>query len=133
MEQLHTRLSDEQVRLIMKNYCEGNVSRQDAQETLGIGKSHFFALLKTYRADPNKFSVSYERSTPSRISTETDRAIRQELQREKKLVEDERLPISSYNYSALRDRLKKKGMQVSVPTIIKRAKEQDCYRAHPRH
>ena len=133
MEQLHKRLSDEQVKLIMKNYCEGSLSRQEVQETLGIGKSHFFVLLKVYREDPKKFSVGYERNTPGRIGPETEQAIRKELQAEKKLVEDERLPISSYNYSALRDRLKKKGMQVSVPTIIKRAKEQDCYRAHPRH
>jgi len=51
--------------------------------------------------------VGYERSTPKRIGAEVEQAIRKELQREKKLVEDERLPISSYNYSALHDRLKK--------------------------
>ena len=132
MEQLHKRLSDEQVRLVMKNYGEGRLSRQEAQETLGIGKSHFFVLWKSYRNDPEGFSVEYERSTPKRIGAEVEQAIHKELQREKKLVEDERLPISSYNYSALRDRLKKNGMTVSVPTIIQRAKDQDCYREHPR-
>jgi hypothetical protein len=76
--------------------------------------------------------VEYERSTPKRIGAEVEQAIHKELQREKKLVEDKRLPISSYNYSALRDRLKKNGMTVSVPTIIQRAKDQDCYREHPR-
>jgi len=133
MEQLHKRLSDEQVKLVLRNYCEGSLSRPEAQETLGIGKSHFFVILKSYRADPKGFSVNYERNTPSKIGPETEQAIRRELQAEKKLVQDERLPISSYNYSALRDRLRKKGMQVSVPTIIQRAKEQDCYRARPRH
>lgn len=133
MEQLHKRLSDEQVKLVLRNYCEGSLSCPEAQETLGIGKSHFFVILKSYRADPKGFSVNYERSTPSKIGPETEQAIRRELQAEKKLVQDERLPISSYNYSALRDRLRKKGMQVSVPTIIQRAKEQDCYRARLRH
>lgn len=133
MEQLHKRLSGEQVRLVFKNYSEGHLSRQEAQETLGIGKSHFFALLKSYRQDPEHFTIEYERQTPKRIGAEAERAIRTELQREKKLVEDQRLPISSYNYSALRDRLQQKGLQVSLPTIIQRAKEQDCYREHARH
>jgi len=38
------------------------------------------------------------------------------------------LPISDYNYSALRDRLAKKDIHVSVTTIINRAKRVGCYR-----
>jgi hypothetical protein len=52
--------------------------------------------------------------------------IERELLREKAIVEDKRLPISSYNYSALRDRLKKEGIEVSVTTIIDRAKRLNC-------
>jgi transposase len=133
MEQLHRRISDEQIKLIIKNYREGNLTRKEAQETLGVGKSHFFNLLKEYRQDPESFSISYHRRTPGKLPSETEQVILQELQREKKLIEDPQLPISSYNYSALQDRLKQKGIQVSVPTIIKRAKEQDCYLARPRH
>jgi hypothetical protein len=55
--------------------------------------------------------------------------IERELLREKAIVEDKRLPISGYNYSALRDRLRKKGIKVSVNTIIDRAKRSDCYKA----
>jgi hypothetical protein len=54
--------------------------------------------------------------------------IERELLREKEIVEDKRLPISGYNYSALRDRLKKKGIEVSVTTIIDRAKRLGCYK-----
>jgi len=75
-------------------------------------------------------SIAYHRRSPGRISAEVDQTIRQELGREKVLVGDKRLPISSYNYTALRDRLEQKGIQVSVNTIIKRAKEEECY--HPR-
>jgi len=52
------------------------------------------------------------------------------VRRDKELVEDERLPISGYNYSALRDRLAKKGIEVSLTTIIDRAKRLDCYMPH---
>ncbi|PIU54994.1 MAG: hypothetical protein COS88_05895 [Chloroflexi bacterium CG07_land_8_20_14_0_80_51_10] len=54
-------------------------------------------------------------------------AIEAELIREKELIEDRRLPISDYNYSALRDRLAKMGIDVSLTTIIRRAKTVECY------
>jgi len=130
MEQIHRRLTDEQIRLVLRNYCDHLISREEVEETLGIGKSQFFVLLKRYRADPQGFSISYERHTPGKLVDETEQAIRKELQREKELVEDPELPISSYNYSAMRDRLKGKGIAVSLPTIIKRARAQECY--HPR-
>jgi hypothetical protein len=52
--------------------------------------------------------------------------IEREFLREKEIVEDKRLPISGYNYSAQRDRLKKKGIEGSVTTIIDRAKRLNC-------
>jgi hypothetical protein len=54
--------------------------------------------------------------------------IERELLRDKALVEDRRLPISSYNYSAARDRLYKNDISVSLTTIIDRAKRLDCYK-----
>ena len=133
MAQLHKRFSDEQVRLVFKKYQDGQLSRESIQDSLRIGKSRFFTLLKQYRKDPTKMSVGYHRESVDRISKETDRIIRQELEREKVLIDDKRLPISSYNYSALRDRLQQKGITVSVPTIIKRAKEEDCYKPRRKH
>jgi transposase len=128
MKQLHRRLTDEQIRLIFRNYCEGQITRSEVQETIGVGKSQFFVLLKSYRQNPAGFSVSYQRHTPGKLTLEAESTIREELKREKKLVEDKELPISSYNYSALRDRLKRKGIEVSLPTIIQRAKEEEAYR-----
>ncbi|PIU54869.1 MAG: hypothetical protein COS88_06255, partial [Chloroflexi bacterium CG07_land_8_20_14_0_80_51_10] len=58
--------------------------------------------------------------------------IEKELMREKELIEDQRLPISGYNYSALRDRLAKNGINVSVTTVIRRAKIMGCYKPHQR-
>ena len=126
MSQLHKKFSDDQVRAIMHNYHEGQMTRQHAQELLEVGKSRFFTLLQQYRANPASMSLEYQRKAIQRINSETDQIIRQELKREKDLVEDKRLPISSYNYTALRDRLKQKGITVSVPTIIKRAIEENC-------
>ena len=89
---------------------------------LGVGKTQFFALLKEYRRDPESFSIAYERHSPGRLSAALEAEIERELWREKEIVENKDLPISGYNYSALRDRLKKRGYKVSVTTIIERAK-----------
>ena len=128
MTQLHKRFTDEQVKVLLNGYCQGLLARAEIQEMLDIGKTRFFALLKEYRKDPKAFSVAYERHTPGRLSAAVEMEIERELLREKAIVEDKRLPISGYNYSALRDRLKKKGIKVSVTTIIDRAKRLDCYK-----
>lgn len=128
MTQLHKRFTDGQVKVLLNGYCQGLLARAEIQEMLGIGKTRFFALLKQYRQAPEAFSVTYERLTPGRLPAAVEMEIERELLREKAIVEDKRLPISGYNYLALRDRLKKKGIKVSVTTIIDRAKRLDCYK-----
>jgi hypothetical protein len=128
MGQLHKRFTDDQTRAILRGYCEKRLTCHEALEILKIRRCHFFRLLKKFRSNPNGFTLHYSRGTPMRISEKADAAIRQELQREQALVENPKLPISGYNYSALRDRLEKQSVHVSTPTIIRRAKEMECYR-----
>lgn len=128
MTQLHKRFTEGQIKVLFHGYCQGLLGRDEIQEILGIGKTRFFALLKEYRQGPETFSVAYERHTPGRLSAAVEAEIERELLREREIVEDKRLPISGYNYSALRDRLKKKGIEVSVTTIIDRAKRLECYK-----
>jgi transposase len=128
MDQLHKRFTDDQIRLLYRRYCEGMMSRTEIEEILGIGKTRFFALLKAYRQNPEDFSITYIRNGSPKLSEQAEAEIEQALLREKALIEDPRLPINEYNYSALRDRLRKKGMQVSVPTIIQRAKRLNCHK-----
>jgi len=130
MEQIHRRFTSEQVKVLLQGYCQGTLGRIEVEEILGISKTRFFALLKQYRQDPEAFSVTYERSTPNRLSVTVETEIERELLRERALVEDRRLPISDYNYSAVRDRLKKNGITVSLTTLIDRAKRLDCYKPH---
>jgi len=128
MSQLHKRLTDEQVNILLQGYCQGKMRRIEVQEMLGVGKSRFFVLLKKYQQNPESFSIAYERSTPTKISAEVEVEIEAALLQEKKIVEDHDLPISGYNYTALRDRLRKKGINVSVTTIIDRAKKLGCHK-----
>ena len=136
MDQLHRRFTGEQVKVLLKGYDQGSLTRADIQEVLGIGKTRFFALLKEYQHAPEAFTLEYQRQTPAHLSSETEAAIKEALLREKELIDNPELPIQSYNHSAMRDRLKEKGHQVSATTITKRAKAQDCYlpaRKHKAH
>jgi hypothetical protein len=132
MDQIHKRFSVEQVKFLLQGYTQGTLGRTEVEEMLQINKTRFFALLKEYRRDPAGFSITYERKTPARLSGEVEAAMAKELLREKELVENPELPITSYNYSAIQDRLEKNGFTVSATTITKRAKELDCYLPRPK-
>ena len=130
--QLHKRFTAEQVRALLKGYCQGTLDGPSIEEILEIGKSRFFALLREYRRNPVGFSLNYQRTTPTRLPASVEKKIEAELMLEKGLIEDPSLPISGYNYAAIRDRLAKRGVIVSSPTIIARAKDFGCYQPHPR-
>jgi len=132
MEQIHKRFTTEQVKALLKGYYQGTLDRSAVEEILEIGKTSFFALLRQYRFDPDKFSLSYQRTTPTKLPASSEKEIEEELMVEKGLIKDPSLPITTYNYSAIRDRLIKHGVTVSLPTIIDRAKGLDCYQPHPR-
>jgi hypothetical protein len=132
MGQLHKRFRVEQVKVLLQSYIQHKIGRTEVEEILQINKTRFFAILKEYRQDPEKFSITYARRTPARLPAEAEAAIAKELLREKALVENPALPISSYNYTAIRDRLEKQGIGVSVNTIIQRAKGMGCHHSHPR-
>jgi len=132
MEQIHKRFTTEQVKALLQGFCQGTLDRSAVEEILGIGRSRFFALLNQYRHDPSKFCLTYERNTPARLSASAEKEIERHLWLEKGLIEDPDLPITTYNYSAIRDRLLEHGVKVSLPTIIGRAKHLGCYQPHPK-
>ena len=130
--QLHKRFTADQVKALLQGYCQGVIERQAVADVLGIGKTRFFALLEEYRHDPEGFSLVYERRSPKRLTRRVEQAIERELREEKNLVDDPELPITTYNYSALRDRLCEQGMKVALSTLIERAKEKGYYQGPPR-
>lgn len=128
-QQIHKRLVKEQVVAILENYLAKEISAKEARENLGVKRSRFFKLLLTYRQGRGEFSIEYRRGKSTRsISTETEKAILAELKTEKKMIDNRDLPISCYNYSAIKDDLEKKKIIVSLPTIINRAKANNFYK-----
>jgi hypothetical protein len=129
MTQLHKQFSVEQIKVLFTSYEQGHISRNEIENTLGINKTRFFALLKQYRNNPDTFCIDYRRTNRSRLGEQAENIIHHELLRDKELVDNKDMPVYGYNYSALTDRLQKEGIQVSTTTIIKRAKQWGCYQA----
>ena len=134
MSQLHKRFSSDELKKLFDRYLQNEVERKYIQEILGIKKRRFFMLLKQYKENPTDFTIQYQRTTPPRIiSPEIEQNILKELAIEKKIIENKEVPLTSYNYSYIRDRLKKQYHQrVSLPTVIDRAKTHGFYLKKPK-
>jgi len=134
MSQLHKRFSSDELKKLFDRYLQNEVERKYIQEILGIKKRRFFMLLKQYKKNPTDFTIQYQRTTPSRIiSPEIEQNIFKELAIEKKIIQNKEVPLTSYNYSYLRDRLRGQYHQkVSLPTIIDRAKMHGFYLRKPK-
>lgn len=129
-QQIHKRLSGEQVVAILENYLTKEIKAKDARTNLGLGKSQFFELVARYKDPDKEFSIAYQRTKATRgISSDAEEKIIQELKAEQKLIENKNIPIKNYNYSAIKDLLEEKhAVTVSLPTIIQRAKDNDFYK-----
>lgn len=132
-QQIHKRLSEEQVIAVLENYLAGEIKAKDARENLGLAKSQFFKLASEYKNDPDNFSVEHQGNNGNRrISAEEEKKILKELAEDKKLIEDKSNPVKFYNYSSVKDTLKDDhGLEVSLNTIIDRAKGNGYYIEKP--
>ena len=128
-DQLHKKFSSNQVKSLLESYLAKEIELSYILSILGIGRSRFFKILKTYRQNPSTFSIEYARNkTNNKIKSEVEDDILSELYIDKCLIEDSSNPIKYYNYSYVRDLLLSKyGHKVSLPTIIDRAKRFGFY------
>lgn len=87
MDQVHKRFTAEQVKVLLRGYCQEILDRPAIEETLGISKSRFFVLPRGYPHNPDEFSLAYHRETPTRIPAWVEKEIEKELKLEKNLIE----------------------------------------------
>ena len=123
-EQIHKRLSNELVRTVLEKYVSKEISVEQTMELLGLKRSQLFEWVKRYKESPENFCMESKRTGNRRISEEIEGNILTELKIEKGLIDDPSMPVRVYNYSYLKGQLLKKYHQeVSVPTIVNRAKK----------
>lgn len=133
MSHLHKRFTSDQVKEFLERYLRNKIERTYVQEILGIKERRFFALVKQYRENPQSFTIQYQRTSPLRISKDTEQNILEELSIEKEIIQNKEIPLKSYNYSYIKDRLKSTYHQkVSLTTIIDRAKKHGFYLKKPK-
>jgi len=128
-QQLHKRFSDAQIKELIERYLRKEIERKYIQEILGIKRRRFCMLVKQYRERPEAFSIRYTRKFKTRsVPPSVERNIIKELTIDKRLIEDKNVPLKRYNYSYIKTRLENEYHQkVSLPTIIKRAKQHGFY------
>ena len=124
-EQIHKRLIDEQVRIILDRYVKKEISALQAMNLLDLKRRQFFEWVKRYKEQGKGLSIECKRSNEHRrISESIEENIFKELKLDKALIDDKAMPVRFYNYSFIKDQLIKKYQQeVSLPTIIDRAKK----------
>lgn len=123
-EQIHKRLANDLVRTVLERYVRKELDVEQTMDLLGLKRSQFFEWVERYKKNPESFSTERPRIEKRRISEELESNILKELEIEKALIDNPSMPIRVYNYSYLKDQLCKKYRQeVSVPTIIDRAKK----------
>jgi len=129
--QIHKRLSDEQVRVIIERFNQKELSVKEALRYLEIGRSRFYEILEKYKKFQN-FSLKYERQISSRsLDPKIEENILKELAVEKeKIIDNPLVPVNRYNYSYIKNLLAEKyDQKVSLPTVIDRAKENGYWKA----
>jgi len=126
---LHKKFSTEEVKILLQKYLNEKIELVYILKILGIKRRRFFRLLKEYKKDPDRFSIQYKRTIPTRkIGKDVEINIVNELNKEKKLIENKDIPITYYNYSYIKDQIWGNYEQkVSLPTIITRAKKEGLY------
>lgn len=132
--QLHKRFSDDQIKAILEKYMDKEISAKEAIRHLDIGRTRFYQLMPIYQDDPKGFSLKYVRTAPThRIDLTIETNILKELKTEKeKIIDNPDVSTTRYNYSYIRNLLKEEYHQnVSVPTIIARAKENGYWKGRP--
>ena len=124
-EQIHKRMIDEQVRIILYRYVKKGISVLQAMNLLDLKRRQFFEWVKRYKEQGEGFSIEHKQSNEHRrISESIEENIIKELKMDKALIDDRAMPVRSYNYSFIKDQIEKKYQQeVSLPTIIDRAKK----------
>lgn len=132
-QQLHKRFITEQVKIIFQWYCDKAINLKEARDRLEVSEQRFFQLLAEYRKNPDAFSITYpSRVAHNRVPDTVNAVIREELEKEKALIENRDMPVRQYNYAAVRDEVGRRIQRnISDETVRRRAHDWGFVTAKP--
>jgi hypothetical protein len=124
-QQLHKRFSVKDVTETVLKYQNKEMTGTAAAAYLGIGRTRFYEIVAEVEKQGSAFTLEYKRKKANnRIDQEVENNLRKELEEDKKLIENSKVPVKRYNYSYVCDQLTKNHQQeISLTTTIARAKE----------
>lgn len=128
-KQLHKRFTDDQIKLLLDLYLKKAITLHQVLQKLERSESRFYQILRKYRKSPKKFTIAYARNYPQhQLPPRVDRVIREELEKDRKLIGNKEIPIWHYNYSAVRDNVAERlNNNISSQTVRNRAKKWGYY------
>lgn len=123
-EQLHKRFNNEQLKIILQWYLDKSLSLKEVLERLQCKERRFYQLLKKYKKDKKNFTIAYpQKKAHNKLSKDTDKIIKEELEKEKALIKNKDIPLKYYNFSAVRDEaVKKMKGSITPQTVRNRAR-----------
>jgi transposase len=127
--QLHKRQTIDQIKLVLDWYSQGLLSRDEALAKLELKRRRFYVLLSNYRDGKlGKLKPPLRTNAHRKIDPKLETVIRIELENEKRLIANPAMPVKTYNYAAITDRVTEQtGLRVSAQTIRNRAKTWGFY------
>jgi hypothetical protein len=129
---LHKRVSIEKARQILDWYQQKTITLEAALSSLGIKRRRFYELLEQYRAGKLTSLQPVRTNVHLRLPKAIDEIIREELDKEKRLINNPGTTIRTYNYQVVRDEVVKRiGRTVSAQTVRNRAKAWGFYLPPP--
>jgi hypothetical protein len=66
MTQIHKKYTVDQIIILLTSYQQGHITRSEIENTLGIGKTRFFALLKKFK--PSRMHFRSITSEPVKLA-----------------------------------------------------------------
>jgi len=98
-EQLHKRLSGEQVKMILDRYIKKELRSEQAMNLLGLKRSQFFELVNKYRETPDGFTIEYSRKRSSRkIDNGIEENSIKELKVELRMIPDKETGLTEIRF-----------------------------------
>jgi signal peptidase len=118
--------------MFSRDIWKGILEEKEKRKPKANPDSFAFALPEGHHRDSEGSVVAPPKESPTRIPAWVEKEIEKELMLE--MMEKNLSHDSTFcNYSAIRERLAERGIQVALSTIIERAKGLGCYQVHPRN
>lgn len=123
---IYKRNSIEEINSILDLYIKKIITKDEVLRTLECKERMFYYLLSRHKrnelADYGSYHLSSNKTGGGKVPDYVEKAIREELDREKKIIENKDIPTSTYNYSHIQNEVVRRlKVNVSYESVRRKA------------